>query len=162
MWDVIIHSPSHCSKPKEDFSSPFEHKERYFVECSCCSFPFKRIVHPKLKIVLSFTHPQVVPNLYNFYLFFFCWIQKKIFWRMWVTKQLTVATDFLSIFSILWKSLATVNCTGLKQHENERWWQNFHFWLNYPFKACLLNPSMGSGVPKLLVELPFFSSKMAE
>jgi len=28
-----------------------------------------------------FTHPQVVPNLYDF--FFFCWMQKKIFWRGW-------------------------------------------------------------------------------
>ncbi len=26
---------------------------------------FKGIVHPKIKIVSSFTHPQVVPNLYE-------------------------------------------------------------------------------------------------
>ncbi len=26
----------------------------------------KGIVHPKLKILSSFTHPQVVPNLYEF------------------------------------------------------------------------------------------------
>ncbi len=27
---------------------------------------FKGIVHPKMKILSSFTHPQVVPNLYEF------------------------------------------------------------------------------------------------
>jgi len=27
---------------------------------------FKMIVHPEIKIVSSFTHPQVVPNLYVF------------------------------------------------------------------------------------------------
>jgi len=27
---------------------------------------FKGIVHPKMKILSSFTHPQVVPNLYVF------------------------------------------------------------------------------------------------
>jgi len=31
----------------------------------------KRIVHPKMKVLLSSTHPQVVPNLYK--------AQKKIF-----------------------------------------------------------------------------------
>jgi len=39
-----------------------------------------------MKILSSFTHPQVVPNLYEF--LFFCWTQKKIFSRMSVIKQL--------------------------------------------------------------------------
>jgi len=29
-------------------------------------YPFKGIVHPKMKIPSSFTHPQVVPNLNKF------------------------------------------------------------------------------------------------
>ncbi len=49
-------------------------------------------VRPKMKIQSSFTYPHVVPNLYEF-LF---WTQK-IFWRMLVTKQLTVAIDFHSM-----------------------------------------------------------------
>ncbi len=35
----------------------------------CILFYFKRIVNPKMKILSSFTHPQVVPNLYEFFLF---------------------------------------------------------------------------------------------
>ncbi len=31
-----------------------------------CFQNFKGIVHPKIKILSSFTHPQVVPNLYEF------------------------------------------------------------------------------------------------
>ncbi len=32
-----------------------------------CHIPLvKGIVHPKMKILSSFTHPQVVPNLYEF------------------------------------------------------------------------------------------------
>jgi len=27
----------------------------------------KGIVHPKIKILSSFTHPQVIPNLYEFH-----------------------------------------------------------------------------------------------
>jgi len=44
----------------------------------------KGIVHFKMKILSSFTHPQVVSNLYEFINF----TQKKIFWRMSVTRQL--------------------------------------------------------------------------
>ncbi len=36
----------------------------------------KGIVHPKMTILSSFTHPQVVPHLW---VYFFCWTQKKIF-----------------------------------------------------------------------------------
>jgi len=38
---------------------------------------FKGLVHPKMKILSVFTHPQVVPNLY-----LFCWTQRKTFGRM--------------------------------------------------------------------------------
>ncbi len=31
----------------------------------CCGRALKGIVHPKMKILSSFTHPQVVPNLYE-------------------------------------------------------------------------------------------------
>ncbi len=30
------------------------------------SYSLKGIVHPKMKFLSSFTHPQVVPNLYEF------------------------------------------------------------------------------------------------
>jgi len=49
-----------------------------------------------MKIRSSFTHPEGVSKLYEFY--FFCWTQKKIFWRMLVTKQFLVPIDFHCIF----------------------------------------------------------------
>jgi len=39
----------------------------------------KGLVHPKMKILSSFSHPQVVPNLC---VYLFCWTQRKIFGRM--------------------------------------------------------------------------------
>ncbi len=62
----------------------------------------KGIVHLKMKILSSFTHPQVVPNLYECLL---CWTQRKIFWRMWKTEQFWGTIDFHSIFFLLWKSM---------------------------------------------------------
>jgi len=42
---------------------------------------------PKMKILSSFTHPQPV------WVSFFCWTQRKIFWRMIGTKQLFGTID---------------------------------------------------------------------
>ncbi len=39
----------------------------------------------------------------------FCRTQNNVFWRMLVTKYLTVAHDLHCFFYILWKSMATVN-----------------------------------------------------
>jgi len=52
-------------------------------------------VHPKMKILTSFTHPHVVPNLYEF----LSSVEHKIrsFLRMLETREL-VAIDFHSIF----------------------------------------------------------------
>ncbi len=38
----------------------------YKVAYLFCIRNLKGIVHPKMKILSSFTHPQVVPNLYEF------------------------------------------------------------------------------------------------
>ncbi len=35
----------------------------------------KGIVHPKNKVLSSFTHTQI-------WIYFYCWTQKKVFWRM--------------------------------------------------------------------------------
>ncbi len=56
----------------------------------------KGIVHPKMKILSSFTHPQVVPKVV--WMSLFCWTQRKIFWRMWETEQFWGTIDFHSIF----------------------------------------------------------------
>jgi len=88
--------------------------------------------------------PQVVANLYEF---LFC----KIFWRTIGTKQLFGTIDFHSrkkkYYGNQWWQI--FNCsiflcvqqkketpTGLQQLEGEQW-QNFHFWVEYPFKGIV-------------------------
>ncbi len=83
----------------------------------------------------------------------FCWTQRKIFWRMWETEQFWGTIDFHSIFFLLWKSIVPQNSwlqtffrissfvfgrtKKFIQIWNylrvSKWWQNFHFWVNYPF-----------------------------
>ncbi len=81
---------------------------------------------------------------------FFCWAQKKIFRRMLVTKQLTVAIDFHSKeknttevngFRELFKlpTLFKISSFVLNRRKKptqvwKKWRVNFHFWVNYPFK----------------------------
>ncbi len=56
------------------------------------------------------------------------WTQKKIFWRMLVTKKLTVAIDFHSIFfSILWTAMVTINillCSAEERNSEISEWGN--------------------------------------
>ncbi len=42
--------------------NPYEFSEKFHF---WKNITFKGIVHPKMKILSSFTHPQVVPNLYE-------------------------------------------------------------------------------------------------
>ncbi len=49
-------------------------------------------VHPKMRILSSFTQPRFVPNLHDFF------TQMKIFWRLLVTKKLVVV-EFWSMYS---------------------------------------------------------------
>ncbi len=73
---------------------------------------------------------------------------------MFISKQLTVAIDFHSIFSMVWKSVATIDslvnnsfqniffCVQQKKEicvicleQHDRVWQNFQFWWIIPLKA---------------------------
>ncbi len=105
----------------------------------------KGIVHPKMKILSSFTHPQVVPNLYG------ClWPaehKRKIFWRKFVTTQFWGTIDFHSRKKIYGSQLCP-RCAlfptffrissfvfartktfvqGWNQLRVSKWWQNFNF-----------------------------------
>jgi len=55
----------------------------------------KRKVHPKIKILSSFTHPHVVQTER---IDFLCWTQKKIFYIVLVTRQFTEVIDLIYIF----------------------------------------------------------------
>ncbi len=112
----------------------------------------KGIVHPKMKILSSFTQPQIVPTCMNVFVLL---NTRQIFWRKFVTRLFWGTIDFHRGKKILWKSMVPQNCsfpTFFKissfvfsrtktfiQVWNylrvSKWWQNFHFWVNYPFKV---------------------------
>ncbi len=116
----------------------------------CSVWKIKGIVHQKIKIIYSlFTHHQPV------WMSLFCWTQRKIFWRMWETEQFWGTIDFHSIFFSHYGSQWCPKTAWLQTFFNiysfvfgrtkkfiqvwnylrvSKWWQNFHFWVNYPFK----------------------------
>ncbi len=83
------------------------------------------LVHPKMKILPSFTQPRDVANLYF-------WAQKKIFWRMLVTKQLTIAIEFHSIEKN--KDIIKISSFVCNRRKTTTWLQHFLFFPYYPFK----------------------------
>ncbi len=103
-----------------------------------------------MKNLSSFNHPWVVPNRYEF-----CWTQRKVLWRMWETEQFWGTIDFHSIlfstmevndapkqsvyklFFIISSFVFSRTKTFIQVWNYLRvikWWQIFHFWVNYPFK----------------------------
>ncbi len=126
-----------------------------------CFDSLKGIVQPKMRILALFT---LIPSscskpVWIYFFYCFCWAQKKTFWRMLVTKQLLVAIDFHSIFfpyygsqwlpsivrlpTFFKTSSFVFNSTNkfIQVWNNlmvSKLWQNFHFWLNYPFKYIFI------------------------
>ncbi len=106
-----------------------------------------------MKILSSFTHPQVVPNLYEC----LCSAEHKGRYSEECGKQSSSGAPLTSIvfFFLLWKSMVPKTAwlqTFFKissfvfsrtkkfiQVWNylrvSKWWQNFHFWVNYPFNV---------------------------
>ncbi len=105
-----------------------------------------------MKILSSFTHPQVVHK--PVWMSLFCWTQRKIFWRMWETEQFWGTIDFHSIFfsyngsqrcpkttllQTFFKISSSVfgrtkKCIQVWNYMRvSKWWQHFNFWVNYPF-----------------------------
>ncbi len=65
--------------------------------CTLSKTLLKGIDHPKIQMncVIIYSQSSCSKPAWDS---FFCWTQKKIFWRMVVTKKLPVAIDFHSIF----------------------------------------------------------------
>ncbi len=134
------------------------HKIRYLEEFSNClmsltkimNYPrLKGIVHPKMKILSSFTHPQVVPNLYE------CLVllnTRKMFWIMWGSGAPLTSIVFLSYYGSQWclktawwqtffkiSSLVFSRTKKFIQVWNylrvSKWWQNFHFGWTIPLEV---------------------------
>ncbi len=117
----------------------------------------KGIVHPKMKILSSFTHPQVVPNLYEF----LCSAEHKGKYSEEHGKQSRSGAPLTSIvlFFLLWKSMVPQNSPcyklffkissfefGRTKNSNRfgtnlrvsKWWQNFIFGWTIPLSWFLL------------------------
>ncbi len=88
----------------------------------------------------------------------FCWTQRKIFWRMWETYQFWGTIDFHSIFFSYYGSQWCPKTAWLQTFFKissfvfgitktftqvwnylrvSKWWQNFYFGVNYPFKYVI-------------------------
>jgi len=113
---------------------------------------FKGILHSKMKILSSIINPQVVANLFLSY-FLLLNTKEDILKNDWNFGTI----DFHSlVFFLLWKSMVPNNClvsivlqniflrvqqkkeTQKQVCNNLRvnnWRQDFHFWVEYPFKG---------------------------
>ncbi len=117
----------------------------------------KGIVHPKMKILSSFTHPQVVPNLYEC----LCSAEHKgryseecgkqsssgapltsivffsYYGSQWCPKTAWLQTFFKISSFVFGRTKTFIQVWNYLRVS--KWWQNFHFWVNYPFKFSLQN-----------------------
>ncbi len=122
--------------------STFEHfwmMSHHSLSC-WCPVTLKGIVHPKCLILSSFTPSSSSSKPAFIYLF--CWTQRKIFWRKFVTRLFWGNIDLHNgggggiffrissfVFSRTNKFMQVWNYLRMSKR-----WQNFHFWVNYPFK----------------------------
>ncbi len=101
----------------------------------------KGTVHLKMKILSSFTHPQVDPNLYECV----CSEHKGRYSEEWGTQSSVFSstievngapkqliTNFLQNIFVCVQNKHIH--TGLIYLRMSNWWQNFHFWVYCPFK----------------------------
>ncbi len=121
-------------------------KDGLFKHLKC----LKGIVHPKMKILSSFTHPQVVSNLYEC----LCSAEHKGRYSEECGKQSSSGAPltsivFFSYYRSQWcpktawlqtffKISSFVFCRTktfiqVWNYLRVSKWQNFHFWVNYPF-----------------------------
>ncbi len=111
---------------------------------------FKGIVHPKMKILLSFTLPQVVPNLYKF--LSSLGHKRGYFWRILVTKRVMVPIGKKKYYGSQWESSTVCLPTFCKissfvfsrrkkfiqvwkSSRLSKQYQNARFLVNHPFKC---------------------------
>ncbi len=127
------------------------------------NYPFKGIVHPKRKILSSFTHPQVVPNLYEC----LCSAEHKgryseecgkqsssgapltsIVFFFYYGSQWCPRTAWLQTFFKISSFVFSRTKTFIQVWNYLRvskWWQYFHFWVNYPFNCLQYQPKQADG-----------------
>ncbi len=103
----------------------------------------------------------------------FCWIQRKIFWRMWKTEQFWGTIDFHSIFFSYYGSQWCPKTAWLQTFFKissfvfgrtkkfiqvwnylrvSKWWQNFYFWVNYPLNHTSLYFNINRIGPRMILK----------
>ncbi len=105
------------------------------------------IVHPKMKLLSSFTHPHIVPNLYKLT----CVKHNRIwrtklknqtvvdpYWLPWVNNTTgtiicLITSTLQNIFFCVQHKKKTLTSVWNNMRVSKLWW-NFHFGVNYPFK----------------------------
>ncbi len=141
---VTLASHSFCSASCGDASK---------TSASANEIVLKGIVHPKMKILSSFTNPQVIPNLYEC----LCSAEHKGRYFEECGKQSTSGAPLTSIVFFFYYGSQWCPKTAWLQTffkissfvfgrtktfiqvwnylRVSKWWQDFHFWVNYPFKC---------------------------
>ncbi len=134
----------------EGFSEEVYETLILFIRCYAW---LKGIVHPKMKILSSFTHPQVVPNLYECV----CSAEHKgryseecgkqsssgapltsivlfsYYGSQWCPKRAWLQTFFKISSFVFGRTNKFIQVWNYLRVS--KWWQNFHFWVNYPFNT---------------------------
>ncbi len=157
-----------------DFLSSVEHKKRRFEACSCYTFPYNEsewelFKFPKSTNIIIKSYILNIPSLIKLLTKTEIILQKKLAYspsscskpveqkRRYFEECSSDVFHCLPkhFFSILWKSVGTINClaTHILQnilscstHERNsymfgitgvsKWWTFSIFWVNYPFKNC--------------------------
>ncbi len=93
-----------------------------------CCYHLKGIVHPKMKILSLITHPHVVPNLKDLH----SSSEHKLRYFWWNLRAFCPSID----------SNGTTTFKAQKCERTSKFdtltWQNFHVWVNYPFKRIVV------------------------
>ncbi len=99
----------------------------------CAEGNLKGIVHSKIKVMSSFTHPHVVPNLYDS--IFMLNSEEYILNNFEEPNSCWSPLTSIAVKEILWKWMGANNCLITSIIENIFYYVYvFHFWVNYPFK----------------------------
>ncbi len=133
----------------------------------------KGIVHLKMKILSSFTHPQVFPNLYEC----LCSTEHNGIYSEECGKQSSSGALLTSIIYIFFHTME-VNGAAKQPVTNflfriyffvfsrinkqiqvwnymkvSKWWQNFNYWVNYPFNHTSLYFNINWIEPRMILKV---------
>ncbi len=138
-----IASPA-CLQNRVDIARRWTYQNKQTTKLALMYCRFKGIVHPKMNILSSFTHTHVVPNLHEFlsYAEHKRWYfeEANSCWSPLTSNgsHLGPTTVLLPAFFKISSFMFNIRKKSVQDWNDMRvskWWQNVHFWVNYPFKV---------------------------